>query len=455
MTLTRRACGGASSRAVSRVLAMPASSRISTAGSGRSRVGSASRSSASRVERPRLRDAGLLGELAHGAGGRRDRRRPGSRRRRRRWRSAPAVNVLPVPASASTTSTPLPEVETRGSPRPARSGRGRSHAASDRARQAPARAAHAFAAARLVAAAISRRSAATRSCVVSAPRDGSHARCTSARRGTRPAARSTTAPARPARRAPPPTRSTPRVGERVRLLGQPGRAGELGRRPRCSSGRAGCSRRPRAPPSPSSRGHRARARPRGRETSCHGASRPRTACARGCRARSPRGPLGAPRRPTRQLALALLDLAPARGELPQHLGGNLLELGRALAHRPPLAPTAGARAPRRAGATGTGSPPPWRARKIGVASSAVQRPSAPRAMFARPHACAAADPRRGSSDADTPPPRTPPPPRAAPRRGRVEPDTPHARRTPAQRAPPPRAPRPAPGQSGRRPRTAR
>ena len=39
-----------------------------------------------------------------------------------------------------------------------------------------------------------------------------------------------------------------------------------------------------------------------------------------------------------QLALALLDLAPARGELPHHLGSNLLDLGHALVHRPPPHP---------------------------------------------------------------------------------------------------------------------
>jgi hypothetical protein len=39
-----------------------------------------------------------------------------------------------------------------------------------------------------------------------------------------------------------------------------------------------------------------------------------------------------------QLALALLDLTPARRELPQHVGRDLLDLRHALAHRPPLHP---------------------------------------------------------------------------------------------------------------------
>ena len=137
-----------------------------------------------------------------------------------------------------------------------------------------------------------------------------------------------------------------------------------------------------------------------------------------------------------QLALALLDLPTTRGELPQHAPGRAARSPPSRYAPDPNAPTEDAHAPPRAGAPGRGTRPPWRAGRSGwhQAPSTARQCRAP--CSPPPHAYAAADPPRGSSCGDTPPPRTPPPPRGAPRRGRDAPDTPHAPDTPPPRPPP-------------------
>ena len=147
-----------------------------------------------------------------------------------------------------------------------------------------------------------------------------------------------------------------------------------------------------------------------------------------------------------ELALALLDLPATRGELPQHLRGDLLDLGHPVAHRPPAHP--------RQPLTDRGAQVRLiqKPRRLGVLvdrRAIKRRPPAVRASAPcsrPPRACAAADPPRGSCDGDRPPPRTPPPPHAAHRRGRDARDTPRAPRNPTRHPRPPRAPQPAPGQ---------
>ena len=143
-------------------------------------------------------------------------------------------------------------------------------------------------------------------------------------------------------RCPLPVRGRPRhhrlaLGERVLPLGQPARSSQLDAHPpRIGDlGRPGRSeheaRRARA--------RRGRARPPGRaRRRATARCRPHSACDRASRARSPRARhphLDARRH---ELALALLDLAATRGELPQHLRRELLDLRHPVAHRAPPHP---------------------------------------------------------------------------------------------------------------------
>ena len=144
------------------------------------------------------------------------------------------------------------------------------------------------------------------------------------------------------RRCPLPVRGRPRhhrlaLGERVLPLGQPARSGQLSAHPP----RIGDLGRPGR--SEHERGELARAesvlgRPRAHDVAPRrGVDPVALAPARVVRDRlTPAIPDLDARR--HELALALLDLATARGELPQHRRRQLLDLGHPVAHRPPAHP---------------------------------------------------------------------------------------------------------------------